>query len=53
MPPEDVGWKNVRIPEDVWEAAKNRSTAARTTIQEVVEKALREYLGLPEAERHD
>jgi hypothetical protein len=53
MPEEaGTGWKNVRIPENVWEAAKIRSAQDRATptIQEVVEAALRAYLQLPKPE---
>lgn len=39
--------KSVKIPDDVWEAAKIRAIHEGVTLQQVVEEALREYLAKP------
>jgi hypothetical protein len=36
------------LPDDVWEAAKNRATKERKSLAAIVTDALRAHLGLPD-----
>lgn len=40
--------RNIRVPDDLWEAAKARTTEDGTTVTAVVNAALRAYLGWSE-----
>jgi hypothetical protein len=39
--------RNLRVPDDVWDAAKAKAAAEGTTVSAVIVAALREYAGLP------
>lgn len=44
MRPTHTPIRNVRVPDDLWQAVKERAAAEGTTVTEVVVRALRRYV---------
>ncbi|MFD6324215.1 hypothetical protein ACFWOL_15395 [Streptomyces sp. NPDC058442] len=45
--------RNVRVPDALWEAAKERAAAEGRTVTDVVVAALHRYVSAPRPERED
>lgn len=47
MPSKGTTARNVRVPDDVWEAAKTKAEEAGTNVSALVQEFLREYVTPP------
>lgn len=45
--------RNVRVPDDLWNAAKDRAQAEGRSVTDVVVEALRQYTGQDKVHRYE